>query len=351
MPKKSFYVKDSELDDYQVKVINRKTDGNLVVEGSPGSGKSVLALWKVKQIQTEKKGSYLFIVFTKSLRQYMLDGIRKIGINENNVTYHDEWKYTLKYPSADYIIVDEAQDFSMEEIELFRSKAMKALLLYGDSAQQLYTFLKNKTPASIEDIIYFTKFPSEKLVFNHRLPKAIARVAEYISPASDDLENRCRNEGTSKPKILQYKTINEQLDQIVQIISNRNMEDVGVLFSTNKEVEFAYNYLRDSHDIQAEAKYDIKNNKNAQSIINLDFSSENPKLLTYHSAKGLQFENVFLPECSCSYPDQRNSLYVAMTRTYDGLYIMHSGNLSCFFDKIPVELYETSLSSSNIIRL
>lgn len=43
-------------------------------------------------------------------------------------------------PSADYIIVDEAQDFSKEDIELFRSKARKALLLYGDSPTTLYFY-------------------------------------------------------------------------------------------------------------------------------------------------------------------------------------------------------------------
>ena len=31
MAKRSFYVKDSELDDYQVKVINKKTD-NMIIE-------------------------------------------------------------------------------------------------------------------------------------------------------------------------------------------------------------------------------------------------------------------------------------------------------------------------------
>ena len=30
MAKRSFYVKDSELDDYQVKVINKKTDNSLL---------------------------------------------------------------------------------------------------------------------------------------------------------------------------------------------------------------------------------------------------------------------------------------------------------------------------------
>lgn len=32
MAKRSFYVKDSELDDYQVKVINKKTDHSYIVK-------------------------------------------------------------------------------------------------------------------------------------------------------------------------------------------------------------------------------------------------------------------------------------------------------------------------------
>ena len=57
MAKRSFYVKDSELDDYQVKVINKKTDNSYIVKGCAGSGKSILALWKAKQIQDEHKGT------------------------------------------------------------------------------------------------------------------------------------------------------------------------------------------------------------------------------------------------------------------------------------------------------
>ena len=187
MAKRSFYVKDSELDDYQVKVINKKTDNSYIVKGCAGSGKSILALWKAKQIQDEHKGTYLYIVFTKALMQYMADGISQVGIPQRNVDYHWHWQNKAGCPSADYIIVDEAQDFSKEDIELFRSKARKALLLYGDSAQQLYTFIKDKQTVSMEDIQYFTKFPVEQLVFNHRLPKKIARFAQYLNSESDEL--------------------------------------------------------------------------------------------------------------------------------------------------------------------
>jgi len=341
MPKRSFYVKDSELDDYQVKIINKRTDDSFIVKGCAGSGKSILALWKAKQIQNEGRGTYQFIVFTKALMQYMSDGVHQVGINANNVDYHWHWENRKGAPEADYIIVDEAQDFSKEDILKFKSKARKALLLYGDSAQQLYKFIQNKTTVSMEEIQRITDYEMEQLVFNHRLPKKIARLAQYISNTKDDLEGRCKNEGVEMPKILKYNTFNTQLNAIAEIIKNRNFEDVGILFRHNEDVKKAYDYLS-AKGLNVEAKYEDRTDwRNGK--MSLNFNSENPKLITYHSSKGLQFEAVFVPECTCSDNDDRNPLYVAITRTYQSLYIMHSGNLSHFFDIIPTNLYEKSL--------
>lgn len=355
MAKRSFYIKDSELDDYQVKVINKKTDNSYIVKGCAGSGKSILALWKAKQIQEGGKGSYLYVVYTKALRQYMSDGIKQIGLRESNVVNFDacfQWgrndygelqRGVWKMGSYDYVIVDEAQDFSRDDIELLKSKARKALLVYGDTAQQLYKFLKDKQTVSMEDIQYFTKFPVEQLVFNHRLPKKIARVAQYLNSESDELEERCTEEGTEKPKILEYNTKQEQFAAIANLIKNKGMEDVGILFRNNKEVDEAYDYFTNK-GIEVEAKsYRHKDE--------LDFTSDNPKLMTYHSSKGLQFENVFIPECTAEGADDRNPMYVAITRTYRSLYIMHSGNLSCFFDDVPTDLYEDSLSTGPTLTL
>ena len=349
MPRRSFYVNDSELDDYQVKIINKRTDNSFIVKGCAGSGKSILALWKAKQIQNENMGNWLFVVFTKALKQYMSDGITQIELNSNNVETFNQcffwskdngvWKQgEWKKGNVDYIIVDEAQDFSREDILLFKSKAKKALLLYGDSAQQLYKFIPNKTTISMDEMAYITNIPTEQLVFNHRLPKKIAKLAEYINNENDDLVNRCKNEGVEKPKVLSYRNFNEQLDAISEIIRNRNFEDVGILFRHNKEVKFAYKYLT-KKGLNVEARFDNEDK-------GLNFNSDNPKLMTYHSSKGLQFEAVFLPECSCSGNDDRNPLYVALTRTYQSLYVMHSGNLSSFFDSVPGNLYDTSLTAN-----
>jgi superfamily I DNA/RNA helicase len=86
-------------------------------------------------------------------------------------------------------------------------------------------------------------------------------------------------------------------------------------------------------------------------FMDLNFSSDNPKMMTYHSSKGLQFEHVFIPECTVEDDEDRNPLYVAVTRTYRSLYIMHSGNLSSLFDDVPVALYDTTLTSGQKIQL
>lgn len=344
MPKKSFFINESEADDYQVKIISKKVNQSYVVRGCAGSGKSILALWKVKQIQEESKGSFYFIVYTLTLKQYMKDGITSTGLKDDRVIHFEKWKRD-GFPSADYIIVDEAQDFSQEQIMLFKDRARIATWLYGDSAQQLYGW-RTPPPLKMEEIINLTKFQDEKLVFNHRLPKKIARFAEYVSKDNVDLELVCKNEGIEMPKILKYSTSDSQLDAIVQIIKNRNFEDVGIFLPTNTEVERVSKYLTQK-GLNNEVKYDM----NQRTINTLNFNSDNPKIVTYHSAKGLQFEAVFIPNCTSNKEDIRSALYVAITRTYQSLFIMHSGDLSAFFDEIPPYLYETSLTGQTGIRL
>jgi len=359
MAKRNFFVKEDQLDDYQLKVINKKADRSCIIKGCAGSGKSILALWKAKQIQDEGKGDLLFVVYTKSLRQYMKDGINQVGLSAGCVENFnqcfrwvkdeetDKWISTgWKKGDYDYIIVDEAQDFSCEDILMMKEHAKKALLLYGDSAQQLFRFLKDKRTADMDELKRVTGFPDDQLVFNHRLPKKIAAVAEYINSEFDELTDRCKNEGNEKPYILKYDSFQTQLDKIWEIIQNRNFEDVGILFSTNDEVEKADKYYKSKgYNVESNIRGDVE----------LNFNSSNPKLMTYHSSKGLQFEAVFIPECGDGIPSfdterertKRNALYVALTRTYQSLYVMYSNELSSYFDAVPTNLYETSLTNSD----
>jgi len=343
MPKQNFFVNEEELDDFQVQLLQKRLDRPMVVSGCAGSGKSILALWKAKQIQKLQDGAtYKFIVFTKVLQRYMADGIRAIGLGDQNFYYHWDWKDRNR-PSADFIIVDEIQDFTRQEITEFKAAARRGFFFWGDSAQSIYGGLKDTQ--SVLTIAAEAGIELEKLQFNHRLPKKIARFAARLSE-DDELERRCRKEGAEMPRILHYNTLEEQLDVAMERIQNRKITDAAIMFPSNILVQRAYQYLR-SKGHSVEAKFDDKADFN-NSLLDLNFTSDNPKLMTYHSAKGLQFEAVFLPECSCSRDNDRKSLYVAITRSYQYLFVMYSADLSRFFDAVPKNLYLTTIEEKRI---
>lgn len=340
MTKRNFYIKESEMDDFQRKVVNRRSENSLIVRGCAGSGKSVIAFWRLHDIVSNHKGSVQIVVYTKSLKEYFVEGCRGEGIDPNLIDYWHNWKRNPK--RSDYILVDEAQDFAEADIEMFEEYANKALLLYGDSSQQIYSFRRGEeTPVSMDDIQRITGFPTEQLVFNHRLPAQVARVAEYVNAENDDLAGRCTEEGDEKPYFLRYPSEDDQLDAIAQLIRSRGLDDVGVLLPRNDQVKYVASYLS-SQGLNVEYKY----SENRSSHDNLNFATSNPKIMTYHSAKGLQFRAVFLPECEEGRMDSfLEPLYVAMTRTYQSLYVMYSDELPSVLQDVDDDLYERDIKA------
>ncbi len=338
MSREAWYINESELDYAQIPVIQKKMSKSFVVKGCAGSGKTVLALWKAKEIADSNLGTFYFVVYTKALRQFINDGVREIGLPDSRVVHHYKWKHSLNKPKADYVIIDEVQDFNKDELSELQESANKAFILFGDSAQQVYKGLK-KDLMTMEQIAYHTGLSMDQLVLNHRLPKKIGRIAEYINSTGDSLENVCTKEGPNKPFLVKTGSWQDQLNFIKDTIDERGYTDVGILFPDNKHVKNADEYYQ-KRGILVEAKYDI--NWPDDTKFNLNFHSENPKLMTYHSSKGLQFEAVFIPGCSMeSLPGGNiNPLYVAMTRTYQDLFVLFTGNLTALLKEIPKNLFE-----------
>ena len=346
MAKEAWYINESELDDYQTPIIQKKINNSFVVKGCAGSGKTVLALWKAGEIEAAELGSYYVVVYTKALRQFINDGVNLVGLSSDRVVHHYNWKNNLNRPKADYVIIDEVQDFSKAELSELQQSANKAFILFGDSAQQIYKGLKTDL-MTMEQIAYHTGLPMEQLVLNHRLPKKIGRVAEYINDIGDSIEGRCTKEGANKPFLVKANNWTQQLDFIMDTIEERGYTDVGILLPDNKLVKMADDYYKEK-SFRVEAKYDISWPNNTKFTLN--FNSENPKILTYHSAKGLQFEAVFVPECSDGLLTRKhaNPLYVALTRTYQDLFILYTDELTDLLETVPKTLFE-NINLSRIV--
>lgn len=142
----------------------------------------------------------------------------------------------------------------------------------------------------------------------------------------------------------------DQLKAIKRIIETQSLTDVAILLPHNPEAKQVSGILNQI-GLNHEAKYeDHENWKNRKE--NLNFSTTNPKVMTYHSAKGLQFEAVFMPYVMPLDDDydrrisEQKAIYVAMTRTYRYLYVMYSGSLPYPFGDIPQNLYITTESET-----
>lgn len=369
MPKKDWMVKESDIekDDIQYQVLKGMNDKSAIVTGCAGSGKSVLALIKAQRIQQEKGDDYQIIVYTKSLCNYMNSGRKELGLSKP-FSYYEEWKYLrepktyangktfLVYkkdengnnipkkplPEADFTIVDEIQDFTKEEIGEFISSTRKHFYFFGDTAQSVFKGLKRTLP--VEDILY--EFPEQRgqktkvfpLYNNYRLPLPVAKLAQYIGEDLPEFNASVyKSPIHQKPYVLKFSTTEEQVDFIVNTIKKRDFKDVAILMPDNQSAKQMSLSLNGK--IDHEVKY--KDPDTGKPIDTLNFDTELPKLTTYHSAKGLQFEAVFTPilPAIIRYP---STLYVAMTRTYNYLYLMYNSYLPDLFKDVPEEDYLTS---------
>ena len=319
-----FFIDYSSLDDFQRQLIDRKNNKSMVVTGSAGSGKSLIALHKAKQLASTGD-SYVIVVYTKTLRKYFSDGLKALGLS--NVYHYHQWRYNKRH--VKYMIVDECQDFSHEEIEEMK-EYVDFCFFFGDSAQSIMNF-NNKETQGVEKTAFDMGITPEPLYFNYRLTKSIAALAEKVGKV-DDLIIKCKRDG-EKPNLIKADNYNAQLDKIAETIKNRSLTSVGILMpqNTKNKGQLSVEYVKD-YLLQKGITCEFKYSNDEETEMELDFHSNNPKIMTWWCAKGLQFKDVFIPGCEASWDEaKRAALYVAMTRCSERLYLGFSGHLNSFF--------------------
>ena len=342
----SWDVDEKSMDDDQLDLIEMNNDKSMLVTGCAGSGKTVIAMHKAEQV-ANTGASVILIAYTKSLSAFMRE-----GIDEKSLPYsfyhHHRWKDKLGMPHADYIIVDEIQDFTREEIQEFISAANKAYFFFGDSAQSIYKSY-GKNTISIEEISELTGLIPMQLYNNYRLPRTIAKITqEYVGVNVNPYEDRVyQNKEKALPHFVYLPGFDEQMKAISDLIEKyaRDIFDnkkIGILYPNNELVIKTCQRLKDN-GTPCEFKYNAPDSQ--KSIDTLDFETYLPKIMTYHSAKGLQFDVVILPMYEGANDNEsRKALYVAMTRTMHHLYVLYSTpTIEIPLSDVPTKLYLKTL--------
>lgn len=313
-------VEEKSMDDDQLDLIETRDDMSMLVEGCAGSGKSVIAMRKAIQLQKNRK-DVILIAYTKTLSRFMGNG--KADLSFNFFHYH-YWKYVKKMPKADYIIVDEIQDFTKEEIQEFINAARKHFLFFGDTAQSIYRQYGRQTMA-IDQIAKMTGLDPLKLFNNYRLPRPVAKITQnYVGvDVAEYKEMIYQNKETELPHFVRFESEQMQIEALMKLVTDNEGRNIGVLLPNNSEVirivqEFSYN------NVECEFRYN-KGENDFDYVDIINFNTTLPKIMTYHSAKGLQFDLVILPMyVGANNDESKKALYVAMTRTMHSLYVLYS---------------------------
>ncbi|MGP4673624.1 UvrD-helicase domain-containing protein [Agrobacterium salinitolerans] len=209
----SWWVNKNQLDDDQLRLIEKlPIEGNYLVLGPPGSGKTNVLLRRAQFLRAQELPNIVILTFTRSLTEFLKTGCYNESGSEvfppDLITTYESWIRSFYYgtgqaipnsggsfedrkaelargalaivqsgtlPKYDAIFIDEAQDLLPEEVALISDRSDR-LFFVGDDRQKIFgqgnglESVRSIAPSPVE----------EKLPFHYRLAPEICAVADRI---------------------------------------------------------------------------------------------------------------------------------------------------------------------------
>lgn len=343
----AWMIKYDKLDDDQKDFVDKEINktGNIWIKGFAGSGKSVMLIHALrKKLNDTPKAKMCVVVYTHSLIDMFKTGMNELGMPSIPVmTYHQFKKGFDKY---DYIFCDEVQDLP-EDVLVNMQQRSQHVYVAGDSNQSIYD--NTVSPNEIGNIISARPFVLTRI---YRLTRSIMNAVSNLLPNLDIFGSR--RDMTKKDVSIRLGKAYDKEDEVKYIwqqASNATAEGYSsvVLLPTHDDIFDFVNQLLENEN---KNKWELANNRYGDtdySSLNRHFLKEGLKveyvgnsygsfqnaernrnliLMTYHSAKGMDFENVFLPYLSDDTFIKDETLFmVALTRSKMNLYLTYSGYL------------------------
>lgn len=338
----------TKLDPDQRRLLTSNIEGNQWISGLPGTGKSVLLLHMLfQELKANPKLNVCIVLFTHSLIKQFKSALEEFWALEV-ITYHQFRKRSTNL--YDIILVDEVQDLPYDVLAQALTQCTK-LYVAGDQGQSIY-----------EDVITSEQTrkvigkPADELTTIHRLTGKLIDVVKVLFPEKQ-VE---RAQGSRLQKIDIVCAMANKFEDEVEYIWDgaRNTaspnEPSAILIPSHAGIAtFIDEVLRSNGKPRWEIRknqygkpdYDALNNMMAEYSIPLMYIGSSygnletvrlttkVAIMTYHSAKGLDFKSVFLPGLSSDVSIwsgdpglERTLLFVAMTRTRLNLTISYTGS-------------------------
>lgn len=295
----------------------------IAISGGPGTGKSVVSLWRhIRNYGTGSRKS-LLLTYTKTLETYLAASARSENANAGNAVNRTYWWTTHHVQKYDEIIVDEAQD--VENGRYTTIKNYSGVVSYGADDQQIVYRDKATTQQQLAAI-----FPNNKsyvLDENFRNSYEIMLFVKALFPQKlvpQTTLNNLLQEGRRGDKPILLVSNNNAANQSQAIIDVINQfksatHNIAILVPLQNHVNTYATIIRNA-GIQCSSF-----STNDGSIGEID----NVHVTTFKSSKGTEFDTVIIPdfENMLSNIDRldvidENDYYVAITRSKRNLYLI-----------------------------
>lgn len=215
------------------------------------------------------------------------------------------------YPKISHLLIDETQDLDELNYKFIAKIPTENIFYVGDARQMIYMF-KGASMKSLRNIYDNPEFVRYHLIDNYRNTPQIIKFAEHFLVNSETLS----------PEPKPVKTKGEQvvecgfLDALDDLTDSKNWGSWFILCRTNQQVNAVQGQLEDR-----EIPYiSFKKGDFTLDEINELMTEDKVKVLTVHSAKGLESPNVIVTGCKCFNEEEKKICYVAATRAENMLY-------------------------------
>lgn len=342
-----------DLSKEQDLIYNLELDGNYLVSGPPGTGKSVMALYRAQVLTFDDREPAL-LMYNNVLQQYTAQAADTLDIAgfvrtfhswiwrfwrehfkrepptlEGNSYAHDWPEMTSQFfasppdPAAlADLLVDEGQDLPLGFFRLTRFFT-KNITVFADENQQLSD--QNTTLDEIAKAISADE--QLELKRNYRNTAEIAAVAaKFYSGTPTGIPELPTRHG-EKPTLRRYDSDADLADFVARYVKARSNLTIGIACE-NQRMQYRLLRLLEERKLPVPVQMYASGNKQHKT---LDFDVPAVTIVNFRSLKGLEFDTLFVPELQQHSADPtsaatRMMFYVVMSRARDELHLSYSGS-------------------------
>jgi superfamily I DNA/RNA helicase len=359
----TWWVSKEQLTPEQSKVIDLPLAGSYLILGPPGSGKTNLLLLRANYLHLAGHPGLVLIVFTRALQEFLRAGAEQYDFPSQKIVTSTRWmsallrEYGRVVPDVekfellrqelisavrelikaknlsniyDAILLDEAQDYLPEELEIFR-RLCKRLYVVADSRQKIYRGSDSISPAE--------QMVDKVLVLTHHFRNGlkICRLADEIGNDSLDyqpMEGTAQYKETIKPSSVEHHSCPSMAEQIAKILEKLDVqrqtypdELIGICCPRNEDAEAVWAAILASPFASVSVLQ--KSNEHTAFAAGVRVC-----VSTIHAAKGLEFRALHLAglERLSSFEFARNIAFTAVTRAKTSLSLYYDDNIPSFLE-------------------